>query len=131
MSRGTSAFISAATSCSGWSTKRSTPRVSTSLSPGTLRTPFRKVTFGSNQRCVYKCPSNSHRHGGPPPPLGVHGANTGFSFSEYIRHEMYWTAEIARPTVFTDHHAVHRRSTSGNRTPRVVSAPTQRYGRGF
>jgi hypothetical protein len=90
---------------------------------------LQKDTFGSNHRCVYRCPANSQRHGGPPPPLGVQGANTGFSFSLNIKHETYCTTATARPTVSTDHHAAQRSSTSGSRTPCVASAVIQRYGR--
>lgn len=128
---GKSSSICAATLCSGWLNKHLTAQVSTSHTPRALRVRFRNSTFGGNQRCVYKCPSNSQRHGGPPPPLGVQGANTGFSLSGYIRHEMYSAAAIALPTVPNDHHVAHKPSMSGSRTPYVVSAPIQRYGRAF
>jgi hypothetical protein len=58
----------------------------------------------------------------------VWSPRAGVSFSGYIKHEMHCTAATARPTVSRDHHAVHTRSTSGGRTPYVVSALNQRYG---
>jgi hypothetical protein len=78
-----------ATEISGWSASRSTHRVSARLTVGTLRVSFTNRIFGDCQQCWYECPSESQRQGGPPPPSGVQGANTGFSFSGYIRHEMY------------------------------------------
>src|SRR5580693_6356057 len=99
MHSGKSASINDACTCSGCPTKQSTARLSTSPTRVAPRNSFKYATFGSNHRCEYRCPSKLQRHGGPPPRFGVQGENTGFSYTEYIKHEMYWTAAIAWPTV--------------------------------
>src|ERR1700677_987595 len=101
--------MAAAVSNSASPTNLLTARTSKSLALWTERFPLRKSTFGCSHLCAYRCPSNSHKHGGPPPRSPVQGANTGFSYSEYIKHEMYCTAEIARPVVSRDHQAFHKR----------------------
>jgi hypothetical protein len=52
----------------------STARLSTSLTATTVRTPFRKLTFGSSQRCAYKCPPNA-------PPGKGKGCDIGYGLA--------------------------------------------------
>jgi len=100
----------------GWPINRSTAWLRTSPTRLTPRFLLKTSRSVPTQDACINAPQIPRGRGGPPPPSPVHAENTDSHIrvhqTRYVLH-----GRNARPIVSIDHHAVHRRSTSGNTTP--------------